>query len=162
MKTEIITIILVMFSCVLLPFTLLIINNFLDEKMLKKKSATEAKRLKINSIFKEKWKHTILGIDPLQKKLLFVQKRNNCFCIEYIDLEHVKEIRLNEVSFQSRKYKNKEALLQRIDLELVLDSNERSRILNLFDSILDTYTVMEVSHARQWNSLIQNHMGKAA
>lgn len=162
MKTEIIIIVLVMFSCVLLPFTLLIISNTLDEKMLKNRFATEARKLKINANFKEKWKHTILGIDHIQKKLLFVQKRNDSFCVECIDLEHVKEIKLNEVSFQSRKYKNKEALLQRIDLEVFLDSNERSKILNLFDSILDTYSVSEVSHARQWNSLIKNYTVKAA
>ena len=162
MKTDFLTIAILLISCILLPFTLLVLNNLKDQKQLLKKFTSEANRQKLNIDLNEKWKHTVLGIDPFQKKLLFVQKRNTRFLIEVIDLQLVKDIKLNAVSLKSKKYKNKENILERIDLEFILDSDDRTKILNLFDSILDNYSVVEMSHARQWNTLIQNHLQKIA
>lgn len=158
MKPDIITISLIMISCVFLPFFLLFILTYLENSRLSKKFRGEAAKYNLKIDQKEKWNQSILGIDPVQKKLLFVQKRNNIFSVELIDLLQVKDSKLIPVSVQSRKYRKQGSLLMRIDLQFTFSPDQGPKLLNLYDSRLNLYKEMELSHAAKWNDLIHQYL----
>lgn len=158
MKSEIITIALIMISCVILPIFLLPVINYLERKRLLSIFTAEAIKNNLNLEQKEFWNLSMLGIDPVQKKLLFVQKRNDSFSIDLIDLLDVKEIKLMPVSIRSRKYRKNGSLLKRIDLQLTFLSSKGVKFLNFYDSRLNQYKEMEFSHAEKWNGLIQKYV----
>lgn len=158
MKPDIITISLIMISCVILPIFLLPVISYFNKRKLLQKFVLEAKKHKLTVEQKEFWNLSILGIDPVQKKLLFVQKRNDLFSVELVDLLTVKESKLIPVLIRSRKYRQKGSLLSRIDLQLTFVTNQSSKLLNLYDSRLNIYKELEFSHAEKWNCLIQKYL----
>lgn len=158
MKPDIITILLIMISCVFLPFFLLFIINYIEKSRLLFKFKREAAKYQLNILEKENWNQSILGIDPVLKKLLFVQKRNNIFSVELIDLLQVKDSKLIPVSIPSRKYKKQGGLLMRIDLQFTFLPDQGPKLLNLYDSRLNMYKEMEFSHAEKWNNLVHKYL----
>lgn len=158
MKQDIITISLLMITCLILPIFLLPVINYIERSRLLRVFNREATKFKLNLEQKEFWNLTIIGIDPVQKKLLFVQKRNDSFSIELVDLIDIKEIKLIPVSVRSRKYRKNGSVLKRIDLQLISLSPQGSKLLNIYDSRLNRYRDEEFSHAEKWNSLIQKYL----
>lgn len=158
MKPDLITISLIMTTCVFLPFFLLPIINYIEKSRLLKKFNGEAAKYQLTIKQQENWNQSILGIDPIQNKLLYVQKRNNNFSIEVIDLLQVKDSKLLPVSIPSPKYKKSGGLLLRIDLQFTFLTDQSPKILNLYDSRLNLFKDMEFSHAENWNNLIHNFL----
>lgn len=157
MKLDIINIAIIMITCVSMPFFLLALIAFIENHRLIRKFNGEAKKFKVNIEKKEFWNQSILGIDPVQNKLLFVQKRNDTFAIELIDLFSIRESKLIPVSVRSHKYRKNGYLLKRIDLQLTLES-QGTKLLNFYDSRLNLYKEMELSHAEMWKSLIHKYL----
>lgn len=158
MKQDIITISLIMVTCVFLPFFLLPIINYIEKHRLLLKFRREAANNQLSIKLQESWNQSILGIDPVHNKLLYVQKRNNNFSIEIIDLLQVKDSRLLQITIPSSKYKKQGGLLLRIDLQFIFLTDPCPKILNIYDSRLNLFKEMEFSHAENWNDLIHRFL----
>lgn len=158
MKIDIITISIIMIGCVILPFFLFPLLGYLGNTRLIKRFDQEAKRLKLNMDQKESWNQNVIGIDFNQKKLLFVQKRENNFIVEEIDLQRIeKSFMVHSKSSVNVNGKIRD-VLQRIDLELSLNSVNDKKILTLFDSSFNSSQDLEIVHAEKWNKLIQKNL----
>lgn len=144
--------------CAILPLFLLPFIKYFENVKLLKKFKEEAFKNKLNIEKKEFWNKCLLGIDPVQKKLLFVQQRNDSFSVEYIDLLTIQDSQLIPVSVQSRKYRKSGSFLKRIDLQLTFTSQKEIKLLNLYDFRLNQYKKMELSHAEKWNNLIHKYL----
>jgi hypothetical protein len=99
-----------------------------------------------------------IGIDSAQKKLLWIQKLENEFMTDLIDLSRVRSTKLVVAESQKKIHGKPENILERIDLEFLF-FNDEQKIVNFFDSELNFNQDLEVMHAEKWNGLIQKNLG---
>lgn len=157
MKIDFIIISLILVLLVFLPFFLLPLIKNSDRKRLEKKSKEESSRYGLNLDLVETWSMNFIAIDSVQKKMLWIQKLENEYITECIDLSTVKATKL-VISETDKKISGKtEKVLQRIDLEFRF-FNEEVKNINFFDYDLFVNQDLEVLHAEKWNGLIQKQL----
>lgn len=143
-------------SLVFVPYLLFIIIGQKEARKLSSKFKEEVKKNNLQINERENWNQNILGLDVSKQKLLFVQKRNEEFCIELIDLNSVKLSRLAVESKEIVVNEKKENLLQTITLEFLGYNLQEKQEVCLYDFELNFSQDFEMRRAEKWNKLINS------
>ncbi|CAN5189749.1 hypothetical protein BH23BAC2_BH23BAC2_06620 [soil metagenome] len=158
MDIKLILVSAIMVILVFLPFVLLPLLQNKDNKKLGKKFRKEEKNHNLNIGLNEEWSQNAIGIDPEQKKLLFVQKSDDGHIVECIDLNTVHSCipLIDEITIV--KNGKKETLLKRVSFNLAFKNTEIKKEINLFDYDLHVSQDLEVQHAQKWAGLIKQQL----
>lgn len=154
MNIELIVISVILVALVFLPFILIPLVQNRGNNNLKKKFKDEADRLGLNIDIKELWNCNFIGIDSAQKKLLFVQKIDEAYVLENIDLSTVSQSRVIVAEIEKKVDKKEITELQRVDLEFTISATQQKKLINLYDSDINFIQDLEVKHAENWNNQI--------
>lgn len=143
---------------VILPFVLLPFIQKNDAKKLGQKFRKEEKNHNLNIGLNEEWNQNAIGIDPDQQKLLFVQKTEDGFMVECVDLKLVLTCIpiIDEITVV--KNGKKETHLKSIHFALTFRKNDEKKTIVLFDYDLHVSQDLEIKHAQKWAALIKQHL----
>lgn len=158
MKIDLILVSTILVVLIFLPFVLMPLLRNSDRKKLNKKFREEEKNHKLNTQLKENWNQNYIGLDLTEKKLLFVQKSEEDFVVEFIDLKLVNACKpfIEEINIQ--KDGKTESVLRRVNLEFSFKNSEIKKSINLFDYDLHFTQDLEVKHAGKWANLINQQL----
>ena len=157
MKIDIMIVSVILVLLVVLPFFLLPLIQMRGNKKLQKKFLEEALKQNLNIDLKEIWNLNMIGVDTVQKKLLFVQQQKDGFVSECIDLSRMQSSQVIITTSQIKRNRKPEEVLQRTDIEFSPNYGEEKKLLNLFNQDLNFVQDLEVKHAEKWNSLVQKY-----
>lgn len=155
MNIDLVILSLLLVFLVFLPFILIPLIQNRGSKNLQKKFHAEASMLNLKTDIIETWNQNIIGIDSAQKKLLFVQKLEEEFIIEHIDLDRLKQSELKLQYSQPVGHK-KEEQLQKVILIITVQHTEEKKSIVLYDYDLNYTQDLEVMNAQKVN----NHINK--
>ena len=157
MKLDLFLVSAIMVVLIVLPFVLLPLLRNSDLKKLTKKFNEEEKKHNLNTQLKENWNQNYIGLDPTEKKLLFVQRSEDDFIVEVIDLKLINSCKaaFEEISQKEGKSGN---LLRRVNLEFTFKNSQVKKSINLFDYDLHFTQDMEVKHGTKWADLISQQL----
>lgn len=155
MKIDLVILSLLLVFLVFLPFILIPLIQNRGSKNLQKKFNGEASRLNLKTDIIETWNQNFIGFDSAQKKLLFVQKLEEDFIVEFIDLDGIKQSDLKLQHSQPVGQK-KEEQLQKVILELTVQHTEEKKTIVLYDYDLNYNQDLEVKNAQKVNDHISN------
>ena len=160
MKLDFMLVTAILVVLIFLPFVLLPLLKNGDRKKLTKKFREEEKNHNLNMQLKENWSQNYIGMDLTEKKLLFVQKAEEDFVVEIIDLKLFNAcVTIIEV-LEVQKEGKTERLLRRVILEFSLKNAGLKKSINLFDYDLHFNQDLEKSHAMKWADLISQQLSK--
>lgn len=143
-------------SIVFVPYFLLIYIGQREYRKIDNLFKKEAKKNDLKIEVKDRWNLNAIGIDSRQQKLLFVQRRNEEFFVQLVNLSNIKESKIFQYSKSININGVNELVLQKIDLELVPFNSDEKTIISLFDSDLTFDQDFEMKHAEKWNRLINS------
>lgn len=158
MKIDLIVISVILVTLVFLPFILFPYLQNSGNKKLNRKFREEAAKFNLNIDLQEKWNLNYIGIDSVQKKLLLVQRVDEQFKTEFVDLTKVKDSKVNVTHFQGENHGKIETKLQRVELEFSFHYTPGKQFVNLYDYDLNDNQDLEVKHAETWNKNIRNYI----
>lgn len=154
MKIDLVIISAILVMLVFLPFVLIPLIQSRGNKSLQKKFKEEVSKLNLTTDIIETWNQNMLGIDSAQKKLLFVQKLEEEFIMEFIDLSLVKQADINFLNSRPiGHHKNEE--LKKVILDLSLYNAEDKKSIVLYDNDLNYNQDLEVMNAEKVKGHIQ-------
>lgn len=156
MNLEMIAVNIAVVSLVFIPYVVFIIIGQKEARKISSRFKEEARRHSLNISEKENWNKNILGLDPSNQKLLFVQKHDEEFLVKLIDLSLVKASRLAVDSREMVINEKKENVLQKINLELLSINMQSNQEICLYDSELNFSQDFELRRAEKWNKLINS------
>lgn len=90
--------------------------------------------------------------------MLWVQKRDENYIVEVIDLSKVKKCILIPEYYRLRIKGKDEDLLHRINLEFYFVFEEKRIVLNLFDNEINYTQDLELKHAQKWLGIIKDQI----
>lgn len=155
MKLDIIIVDLLVVALVLVPCAIFIWAGLKDAQGLKRKFLEEVKKYNLHPDQIGTWNLNMAGLDTVSRSFLLVQDYAGKFEISYINLQKVGKSSIVK-SYKTIKIREeKEEVLQRIDLELLLHSGE-IQLVNLYDSNKTYQQDYEVKNAENWNLLINS------
>lgn len=158
MKIDFMLVTAILVVLIFLPFVLLPLLRNGDRKKLAKKFLEEEINYSLNTQLKENWSQNYIGLDTTEKKLLFVQKSEEDFIVELIDLKLVAACVpiIEELDFQ--KEGKSQNILRRVNLEFSFKNSEIKKSINLYDYDVHFNQNLEVSHARKWANLVSQQL----
>lgn len=158
MNIEMLAVNIAVISLIFVPYFILIYIGQLEYNKINKVFEEEANRRGLSIDTKDRWNLNAIGIDHKQQKLLFVQRRNEEFFVEVINLHSVRQCQISAHHHNSKINGVDELVLQKLDLELLaLNSNDIS-IICLFNSELTFDQDYEMKHAENWNRIINSSL----
>lgn len=158
MKIDFMLVTAILVVLVFLPFVLLPLLRNGDRKKLTKKFREEERNHNLNAELKESWNQNYIGLDLSEKKLLFVQKSEENFIVETIDLEVVNACVPIIEELEVQKVGKTERLLRRVSLEFSFKNSRLQKSINLFDYDIHFSQDMEKSHAEKWAEQINQQL----
>lgn len=158
MNIELMLVSAILVVLIFIPFVLLPLLRNSDRKKLEKKFREEEKNYNINTQLKENWNQNYIGLDLTEKKLLFIQKSEEEFVVELIDLKLVNSCTSNIEELTIQKEGKTESLLRRVNLEFSFRNSGLKKSINLFDYDLHFTQDLEVKHAEKWAELINQQL----
>lgn len=158
MKIELIVISLTLVMLVLIPFFLFPYFQVRDNNKLQKNFKKEADKLNLNIAEKESWNLNVIGIDPVQKKLLLVQRIENTFPVECIDLKIVKQCNVVVTHLEKVVNGKKESVLEKVGLEFTFIYGAEKKLVILYDYDVNYTQDLEIKHAENWNTNIKKYI----
>ncbi len=158
MNIELMLVSAILVVLIFIPFVLLPLLRNSDRKKLEKKFREEEKNYNINTQLKENWNQNYIGLDLTEKKLLFIQKSEEEFVVELIDLKLVNSCTSNIEELTIQKEGKTESLLRRVNLEFSFRNSGLKKSINLFDYDLHFTQDLEVKHAGNWAALINQQL----
>ena len=158
MNIELMLVSAILVVLIFIPFVLLPLLRNSDRKKLEKKFREEEKNYNITTQLKENWNQNYIGLDLTEKKLLFIQKSEEEFVVELIDLKLVNSCTSNIEELTIQKEGKTESLLRRVNLEFSFRNSGLKKSINLFDYDLHFTQDLEVKHAEKWAELINQQL----
>lgn len=158
MKLDFILVAAILVVLVFLPFVLLPLLRNSDLKKLTKKFSEEEKNHHLNTKLKDNWNHNYIGLDLTDKKLLFVQRFEEDFVVEVIDLKLINSCKPFIEEINSQKQGKSGNSLRRVNLEFTFKNSQLRKSINLFDYDLHVTQDMETMHAVKWADLINQQL----
>lgn len=155
MKIDFIVISVILVTLVILPFILIPLLQYRENKKLQKQFSDESARLNLNPDLKGNWNQNIIGIDSAQLKMLFLQKISDRIKAEVIDLNQMRSVRVITQDYKPAVGGKYDIILKRVDLEFTHLYKEEKQFLNLFDLDLTFTQDLEVRNAENWSREIQ-------
>ena len=150
---SVIHILTILFCVVPLIWIILIEKN--NNNKIKKRFKEAIKRENLSFSLKEQWSNNLIGIETSKNTLVFVKLDSEEASILKINLAELKSC---EIKIKSRAYiknKQKEMVLEQLDLELTCHIKDGSIVLNLYDSNEAFSENYEVDRAERWQNLIE-------
>lgn len=150
---SVIHILTILFCVVPLIWIVLIGKN--NNNKINKRFKNAIKRENLSFSLKEQWSNNFIGLETSKNTLVFVKLDSEESAILKINLAEVKSC---EIKIKSREYikdKQKETVLELLDLELTFYNEGASIVLNLYDSNGDFSENYEVDRAERWQNLIE-------
>lgn len=158
MKIDLIIISVVLVLLVFLPFYLFPLLQNSGNKKIQKMFRKESENYGITPDLKERWNANLIGIDTVQRKLLFIQNSDEKFLTEFVDLREVNQTKVVVTTLPMKKDGKTENVLQRVDLEFSLLHKDEKKLVNLYDYDLCYTQDLEIKHAEKWNDHIQKYI----
>lgn len=140
---------------IFVPYLILIMTGRKEHNKINKIFEQEAKKLGLKISEKDQWNLNAIGVDLQQQKLLFVQRKEQDFKIELIDLSLVKTVELLHEEKASLTSGKPEVILLNINLKFQQFSGEEIS-LSLYDSNFCMDQDHEMKHAEKWCNLVNN------
>lgn len=158
MNLDLILVSAIMVVLIFLPFVLLPLLRNGDKQKITKKFREEEKKLNLNIQLKENWSQNFIGMDLTEKKLLFVQKSEENFIVEVIDLKLIKSCSPLIEELEVQKDGKSQSLLRRVSLDFSFKNSVLKKSITLFDYDLHFSQDLEVKHAMKWADLINQQL----
>lgn len=158
MKLELILVSAILVVLIFLPFILVPLLRNGDLKKIAKKFREEEKKHQLITELKETWRQNYIGIDLTAKKLLFVQKSEEDFFVEVIDLKMVASCVPLIENFDVQKEGKTQNVLKRVSLEFSFKNSLEKKLINFFDYDLHFSQDLEVNHSKKWAAIVNQHL----
>ncbi|MFO8148101.1 MAG: hypothetical protein R6U03_11990 [Gillisia sp.] len=158
MKLDFILVTAILVVLIFLPFVLLPLLRNGDRKKLTKKFREEEKNHNLNTQVKENWSQNYIGLDLSEKKLLFVQKSEENFIVEIINLKLVAACMPIIEEPEVQKEGKTGRLLRRVILEFSFKNSRFKKSITLFDYDIHFSQDLEKNHAGKWADLINQQL----
>ncbi len=158
MKIDLIIISVILVILVFLPFYLFPLIQNSRNKKIQEIFRKKTEKYGLNIDLKEQWNTNLIGIDTVQKKLLFVQNLDDTFLTEFVDLREVKQSKVILTTVPVKKHGKIENILQCVSLEFSLLYHDKKKMVKLYDYDLCYSEDLEIMHAEKWNKYIQKHI----
>ncbi len=160
MNTSLLIVSIILVSSVFLPF-------FLIDRTGKSAAGHRKKQFKM-AIAKnhlaltdqEIWGNSFIGLDQQQKKLLFMKVEDKDQWEKLIDLNNIKECKINTVYKKSTAKNHHEMILLKLDLEIYSRKGNSVEVLNFFDIDGPYKEDYEMIRAEKWKAIINAHAVK--
>lgn len=153
---NIISVMLIIIS--IFPYFLLPYLQYRLDKRLKVKFQQEIKNHRLNLDMEDSWNLNIIGADFKQNRLLFVQRTDETFCVEIMDLSKVRDCTIRPEFFKYISRNKEENILQRVNLEFSLKYEDKKIVWNLYDCDVNYSQDLEMKHAEKWCSIIREQL----
>lgn len=143
-------------SLVFIPYFLLIVIGQREYRKINKRFQQEVKKLNLKIDQKDRWNQNAIGIDSSQQKLVLVQRRQEEFFVQVVDLSSVKKCEIAQEIKQVQINEENQSVLEKIDLELLTSFGEGKITVNLFSSEYTFDQEFELKHAEKWKAIIDS------
>lgn len=140
---------------VLVPYVLLIYFGGRDERRVKKTFRAVEKSNGLNFSLWEAWDLSAIGLDPISRKLIFVQVIEKELKVKLIDLSFLREVKMECVWKGSGKKKNEN--LEELKLMILMHKGDDEE-LKFFDRNNDYFENFEIFRGQKWTDEI-NKLG---
>lgn len=115
------------------------------------KAAVTKHNLKVTQ--EETWGSTYIGIDAVQKKLLFLKVAEAEVYERIFDLNNIKGCRILEQRKVFKPKEHRDSILEKLDLEVTINSTE-SVALNFYDAEQKYKENFEHLRAEKWKAIV--------
>ena len=153
---SVIHILTILFCVVPLIWIVLIGKN--NNNKINKRFRDAIKRENLSFSLKEQWSNNFIGVDTSKNWLVFLKLNSEESSIQKIDLAEVESCEIKIKSREFIKDKQKETVLELLDLELSFYNEGESIVLNFYDSNGDFSENYELDRAKKWQNLIEQIM----
>jgi hypothetical protein len=141
-------------ASVVIPYLLLVITGFNENKTRRKKFLKGAGKNHMVPDETDHWNLNTIGIDRKLQKLLFLQRNSKGDRVEFFDLKNIRKSTLISTTKTIKINDKVEEVLQQIHLELESNFSSEKKLLNLYDCDLTYSQDYEMKHAQKWNEII--------
>lgn len=153
---SVIHILTILFCVVPLIWIVLIGKN--NNNKINKRFRDAIKRQNLSFSLKEQWSNNFIGFDASKNSLIFLKLHSEESSILKIDLDEVESCEIKIKSREFIKDKQKETVLELLDLELSFYNEGESIVLNFYDSNGDFSENYELDRAKKWQNLIEQYI----
>lgn len=160
MNTSLLIVSLILVSSVFLPFFLLDRSGKTAASRRNKMFRLATAKNKLALSEQETWGKSFIGIDQNQKKLLFMNVEGEAQLEKLIDLNLVRDCKIN-ASYKKSSVKNQnDTILLKLDLELHYFRSAKVEVLNFYDIDCPYKEDYELNRAEKWKAIINSNAVK--
>ena len=157
MEIPMIIVSLILVGSVFVPFYLFNAAGQNECKRLKTKMQQIITKNSLTINESEIWGITHIGIDSVQKKLLFLKIYPTENSIQLLDLCTVKEFQIVEKRKVVKTGNRKERVLELLDLQVFLKTGD-VLMLNFYDLVEDQGEDFELRRIEKWKAILNGHL----
>lgn len=160
MKISILIINIVLVLSLAIPIIWLILIGILGTKKTEKKLKNLSEKYKMSFTTEEIWNDNFIGINEQERVLLFIQLTDSEPVYSIINLDEIASCKLVDTTKFFMEGKNKNSLLEKIDLEFTSIYNREHKSLNFFNIDINYNQNLELLRAKKWEAIINKIIDK--
>ncbi|MET6991279.1 hypothetical protein [Sediminicola arcticus] len=159
MDLELVIISLILVASVFVPFFIIDFSGKSGIKQMRNLFKLEQVKYNLKVTEQENWGNTFIGIDRVQKKMLFMKFLEAEPTIHLIDLGKIQSCEIeSKVEIIKTKIK-KDSILQQLNLKITSPgTNSFEGILNFYDAEGIYGEDFEMARAEKWKTIVKEHM----
>lgn len=159
MNLELVIISLILVASVFVPFFIIDFSGKSGIKQMRKLFKLEQVKCNLKLTEQENWGNTFIGIDSVQKKMLFMKFVEAEPTVYLIDLSRIQSCEVeSKVEIIKTKIK-KESILQKLNLKITsIGANNFEDILNFYDAEGIYGEDFEMARAEKWKAIVKKNM----
>ncbi len=154
MNTSLLIVSIILVCSVFLPFFLIDRTGKSAAGHRKKQFKMATAKNKLTLSEQEIWGKSFIGIDQNQRKLLFMNVEGEAQLEKLIDLNLVRDCKINTTYKKSTLKNHHEMILLTLDLEIHYIKSEKVELLNFFDIDCPYKEDYELNRAEKWKGII--------
>ncbi len=159
MDTSFIAVCLILVGIVSIPFFLFNAAGQSERKKIKAKIKQVIVKNGLNISESENWGLRYLGIDTVQRKVLFLKSMQSEDIIQLLDLNTIKACQIAEKRKAIRTKDRKELMLEKLDLEILLKNGD-NLFLSFYDMNDDQMEDLELPRIEKWKAILIGHTSR--
>lgn len=153
MDTSFIIVSLILVGSVFIPFFLFNTAGLSERKIIEEKIKQVIAKKNLNIAKSENWGDTYIGLDTIQKKIIFL-KIGISDCLEQLlEVDTFKGCQILEKRKAIKRNEKKEMLLEKLDLEILLKNGDNI-FLNFYNSNEDRKEDFELKRIETWKAIL--------
>jgi hypothetical protein len=160
MNTSLLIVSIILVSSVFLPFFLIDRSGKSAAGHRKKLFKLAIAKNKLALSDQETWGKSFIGIDRNQRKLLFMNVEGKEQVEKLIDLNNIRDCKINTIYKKSTVKNHHETILLKLDLELHYFKSAKVEVLNFYDIDAPYKEDYEMIRAEKWKAIINAHAAK--